>query len=177
MAVSTGLRQGELLGLRWRDIDFDAGRLTVAHTLTIGRRELAEPKTDRARRTLTLGGEPLAALREQRRRQLEERLAVGSRWQDGGFVFTTSHGTPYDAANIRRAFSAALREAGLPPQRWHDLRHATATLLLEAGEELGVVSKMLGHANLSTTADTYAHWTPAMSERVAARMDGILKTG
>jgi integrase len=177
VAVSTGLRQGELLALRWQDVDLDAGTLTVAHTLAIGSRVLAEPKTERARRKLTLGSEPLASLREQRRRQLEERLVAGSRWHDQGFVFTTTTGTPYDAANVRRAFAVALRRAGLPPQRWHDLRHATATLLLEAGEELGVVSKMLGHSNLSTTADTYAHWTPAMSERVAARMDSILRTG
>ena len=89
-------------------------------------------------------------------------------WRDGDFVFTTKVGEPLDTSTLTRAFQAALRRAGLPRQRFHDLRHACATLHLEAGEELLVVSRMLGHSTISTTADIYAHITPAMLERTAA---------
>jgi hypothetical protein len=89
-------------------------------------------------------------------------------------VFTTKVGEPLDTSTVTRAFQAALRRAGLPRQRFHDLRHACATLHLEAGEELLVVSRMLGHSTISTTADIYAHITPAMLELTADRMDGIL---
>ena len=174
VAIATGLRQGELLALRWQDVDFEGATLTVRHTLHRGTRELAEPKTERARRTLRLGADALATLREHRRRQLEERIAAGPRWRDDGMVFASGIGTPLDARNVTRALADALRRTGLPPQRFHDLRHAYTTLLLEAGEDLAVVSRTLGHADLSTTADIYAHLTPAMLERTAARMDAIL---
>jgi integrase len=174
LAIATGMRQGELLALRWEDVDLDGGRLTIRHTLRLGTRDLAEPKTERARRTLRLGADSLVALREHRRRQLEERLAAGRRWVDGDFVFTTSIGTPLDSRNVTKAFQRVLAQAGLPHQRFHDLRHACATLLLEDGEDLGVVSRILGHSQIATTADVYAHLTPAMLERSAARMDAIL---
>jgi integrase len=174
LAIATGMRQGELLALRWQDVDLDGGRLTIRHTLRLGTRELAEPKTERARRTLRLGIDTLSALREHRRRQLEERLAAGRRWVDGDFVFATSIGTPLDSRNVTKAFQRTLARAGLAHQRFHDLRHACATLLLEHGEELGVVSRILGHSQIATTADVYAHLTPAMLERSAARTDEIL---
>lgn len=113
-------------------------------------------------------------LREHRVRQIEERLGAGRRWKDGRFVFTTTVGTPLDGINLTHAFQAALRAAGLPPQRFHDLRHACATVQLERGEELGVVSKLLGHANYSTTADVYSHLTRGMGKRVADRWDTLL---
>jgi integrase len=166
VAITTGMRQGELLALRWRDVDLDRGGLAVRHTLRQGTRELAEPKTDRARRTLRLGSDVVAVLREQRRRQ-------GTIDPDA-FVFATRTGQPLSSRNVTRDLQKALARAGLPRQRFHDLRHACATLLLEHGEELAVVSRILGHAELSTTADIYAHLTPAMLERSAARMDAIL---
>jgi integrase len=89
-------------------------------------------------------------------------------------VFTSRIGTALDSRNVTRALQGALERTGLPRQRFHDLRHAYATLMLEAGEELAIVSRTLGHADLSTTADVYAHLTPAMLDRSAARMDGIL---
>ena len=89
-------------------------------------------------------------------------------------MFTTAIGTPLDGRNVTHELQAALSRAGLPRQRFHDLRHAYATLMLEAGEDLAMVSRTLGHSNISTTADTYAHVTPAMQERSAARMDQIL---
>jgi integrase len=176
-AIATGLRQGELLALRWADVDVDAGTLTVRGTLQRGTATVAEPKTAGSRRTLALSNVALGALREQRRRQLEERLAAGRRWRDGGFVFTTGAGAPLDSRNVTQSLQVSLAKAGLPRQRFHDLRHAYATLLLAAGEELATLSKSLGHSNLSTTADVYAHFTKSMAERTAARVDAVLAAG
>ncbi len=89
-------------------------------------------------------------------------------------MFATRTGTPLDSGNVTQALQAALSRAGLPRQRFHDLRHAYATLMLEDGEELAIVSRTLGHADLSTTADVYAHLTPTMLERSATRMDAIV---
>ena len=91
-----------------------------------------------------------------------------------GLVFTTLAGRPLDSANVTRSLQRCLQRLGLPRQRFHDLRHAFATLMIESGEDLGVVSRILGHSNLATTADVYAHLTPAMLDRAADRMDAIL---
>jgi integrase len=174
VAVGLGLRQGELLALRWDDVNLEDGTLSVRHTRNVRTGELAEPKTDRSRRTLRLGSELASALREHRRRQVAERLAAGSRWVDEGYVFATPFGRSLDASNVLHRFQASLAAAGLPRQRFHDLRHACATLRLEQGEELAVVSRVLGHASLATTADTYGHLTSAMLDRAAERTDVIL---
>lgn len=169
LAVATGMRQGELLALRWSDVDLDGGTVAVRHTLSRQTRDLAEPKTERARRTLHLGSGAVAVLREHRSRQ-------PVRGRDA-YVFATRDGCPLDPHNVVNDFHTALGRLGLPRQRFHDLRHAYATLMLEDGEELAVVSRSLGHADLSTTADVYAHLTPAMQKRAAERMDRILGAG
>lgn len=174
-AVALGMRQGELLALRWSDVDFDAGTINVRHTLRRGVRTLGEPTTDRARRTLRMGDTVVATLRAHRTRQLEERIAAGRAWRDGDFVFAAKHGEPMDTSTVTRAFQAALARVGLPREPFHHLRHACATLMLEDGEELIVVSRALGHSTISTTADIYAHVTPATLQRSAERMDGILR--
>jgi integrase len=174
VAIGTGLRQGELLGLRWQDVANEYCALTVTHTLD-ATGSLAEPKTSQSRRTLRLGRATAAALREQRRRQLEDRLRAGTRWRDTGHVFASSIGTPLDGPNVTHEFQAALSRAGLPRQRFHDMRHAAATLLLESGEDVGVVSRILGHSTVSLTLDIYGHLTDRMTERAAARMDAILE--
>jgi integrase len=174
-AIGTGLRQGELLALRWSDVDLDAGSLTVKHALNPKTRVLAEPKTDRARRTLRLGREVVAFLRDQRRQQVEERLAAGPGWSDGDFVFTSPSGRPLDGSNVTHAFGAAITRAGLPHQRFHDLRHCAATMLLEQGVDIAVVSRVLGHASMAFTMDVYGHLTPRMSQDAADRMDAVLR--
>lgn len=184
VAVGLGMRQGELLALRWDDIDLDGGVVQVRHTLRARERvrqkntprqwRLAEPKTERGRRTLGLPAQVALALREQRARQARERLAAGPKWQDYNFVFTTPIGRPMDGVDVTHRFQEALEAAGLRRQRFHDLRHAHATLLIERGVELAVVSRALGHADLSTTADTYGAWTREMAGTVASRMDEVL---
>ena len=146
----------------------------MRHTRNVRTGELAEPKTERSRRTLRLGVELTSALRDHRRRQLEERLAAGARWQDGDYVFATPLGRSLDANNVRHRFQATLAAAGLPRQRLHDVRHACATLRLEQGEELAVVSRILGHASIATTEDVYGHLTDAMLGRAAELTDVIL---
>jgi integrase len=176
-AITLGLRQGELLGLRWSDVDLDGGGITIRNQLQRldGVPTLVPPKTEQSKRSLDLPASVVRALREHRVRQLEERLAAGRRWQDGDFVFTSTIGTPLDGINVTHGFQAALAAAGLPRQRFHDLRHACATLLLENGEDLAVVSKLLGHSSYTTTANVYAHLTRDMRRRAANTMDAIVQ--
>ncbi|MBI4491372.1 MAG: site-specific integrase [Chloroflexi bacterium] len=184
VVLAVGLRQGEALGLRWQDdegkrlVDLEAGTLTVRHALQRidGKLQLVEPKTEKSRRTLALPAFAIDALRAHRVRQLEERLAAGSLWQEQGFVFTTSVGTPLDARNVVRYFQAHLARAGLPHKRFHDLRHSCASLLLAQGEQLRDIMELLGHSQISLTADLYAHVLEASKRRTAARMDALLGT-
>jgi len=173
-AVGMGLRQGELLALRWSDVDLEGDLLTVRHTLQRGTGALAEPKTQRGRRTLVVPAFVSASLREHRRRQLGERVAAGPSWHDLELVFATRTGRALNPRLVTKEFHEAVSRSGLPRQRFHDLRHACATLLIEHGEELAVVSQILGHSNLSTTADVYAHLTRGMQARAARRMDELL---
>lgn len=165
-AIGTGLRQGELLALRWQDIDLEAGTLTVRHTLQRFTRELAEPKTERSRRTLHLPPRVTAALTAHRQRQAIVPLS--------GLVFATAGGAPLHSVNVTLALQRNLRRLGLPQRRFHDLRHTFATLAIEAGEDISVVSRALGHASVAITADVYIHITPAMKDRLAARMEAVL---
>jgi integrase len=176
VALSLGLRQGEALGLRWQDIDLDRGHLTVANALqrVNGRLGLVEVKTNRSRRTVTLPGSVLAGLKEHRERQLFERRAAGKAWQEGGYVFTTTIGTPLDDGNLRRAFWALLRKADLPKIRFYDLRHSCASLLLAQGVHPRTVMEILGHSNIAVTMNTYSHVFASVHDEAAAAMDRAL---
>jgi integrase len=181
LALTCGLRFGELLGLRWEDIDLGAGRLTVNHQLQgteDGRPVLTAPKTAKSRRTVTLPGTALAALRKHRSRQLEERLRLGEVWRDYGLVFCSEVGTALREPNVReRSFHPLLDRAGLPHIRFHDLRHTAATLLLAQGVHPKLVQEMLGHSSITMTLDLYSHVSPPMMDEVAAKMDSILGDG
>ncbi len=160
-AIGTGLRQGELLALRWSDVDLEAGVLTVRHTLERKSRRLAEPKTERSRRVLRLPLPVTVALRRLPRTSV--------------YVFPSQAGGPLDSRHVTQALQLVLARAGMRPQSFHQLRHAFATLQLEAGAELFEVSRALGHSDIGTTANVYAHFTEAMAERTADRMAGILQ--
>ena len=141
LSVTTGLRMGEALGLKWSDIEL----------------VFSEPK-NASRRTIDLPQRALEALRSHRKIQAEERLRAGSEWQDNGLMFTTRKGTPLDAQNVvNRFFKPLLKLAGLPNIRWHDLRHTYATLLLARGTHPTYVQKSLGHASVQLTLDRYSH--------------------
>lgn len=165
-ALGTGLRQGELLALRWSDVDLARGELTVRHTLGRFSRQPEPTKTPRSRRTLRLPQQAVTALTTHRERQTVVPLS--------GLVFATERGGPLQQINVTLSLQRTLRRLGLPRRRFHDLRHTFATLALEAGEGLDAVSRALGHTSVATTADIYGHWTPAMQERLAQRMDAVL---
>ena len=177
LSATTGIRQGEALALRWDDVDLDAGTLEVRHALDPRTQQLAPTKTERSRRTIHLPAAAVAAVREQRRRQLEGRMRVGRRWRDEGFVFASAVGTALEATNVVRRYHAARERAGLPNVPWHHLRHFAATTLLEAGEDPFVVSRVLGHTSVTTTAGFYGHVRPAMLRRSAERMDEAMRRG
>lgn len=178
VAIALGLRLGEALGLKWDDIDFEAGTLRVCNSLQRvkgGGWMLVEPKTARSRRTIHLPKATSQALREHRKRQVSERLLSGDRWQEHGFVFTTIKGTPLLGWNIaKRSFKPLLKKAGLPNIRFHDLRHTAASLLLAQGVQPRVIMETLGHSSISLTMDVYSHVMPLMKQDAAEKMDEIL---
>jgi integrase len=177
LALSTGMRQGELLGLTWAAVDVAAGQVEVRATLTraAGSWALTEPKTARSRRTVRLAGSAIAAVRAHRVRQTEARLLVGSDWGDHDLVFTDAWGEPLDGRHVTsRDFRGLLRRAGLPPIRFHDLRHTAATILLSSGVHPKMVQEMLGHATIALTLDVYSHVTPTMHDEAAATMERVL---
>ena len=162
LAATTGMRQGELLGLRWPDVELSGSAPSLTVRRSLARAEagyaLAEPKTDRSRRTLELALAAVAALRRQKARQAELRLAAGDLWQDRDrLVFTDELGRPLRPSSVSHGFSDALARLGLPHVRFHDLRHGVASLLLAQGVPLKVVSETLGHSGIAITADVYAH--------------------
>jgi integrase len=182
-ALYSGLRLGELRGLRWRDIDLDVGRLSVQQTLQKvpgGGVVARQPKTHRSRRSVSLPSVVVDVLREHRRGQVEARLLAGDAWANGDLVFTDALGRPLSETRLRWAFWRLLREAGLPRIRLHDLRHTMATLMLAAGEHPKVVSERLGHSTVSITLDTYSHVLPglqaAAAERLAATLGAVPPT-
>jgi integrase len=171
LAVHLGLRQAELLGLRWVDVDLAAGRLEVVHSLqrVDGRLTLVAPKTPASRRTLPLPAPVIAALVEHRARQAGERHAAGGRWVDSGMVFTTAVGGPLGPDAVRRSWSR-IRSAVTGSVRFHDLRHTCLTLLLEERTPPHVVQQIAGHAALYATMTIYAH---ASTEQRQAALDRL----
>lgn len=161
-ALSLGLRRGELLGLRWVDVDQVAKTVTVRQALlrVDGRLILDRPKTSRSARTIPAPDVVLKHLREHRTRQVAEQLRAGQRWQDSGLVFTSAIGTPLEPRNVDRAWHEARKRVGLAWLRLHDLRHACATFLLLTGASPRTVMETLGHSQISLTMNTYAHVLP-----------------
>jgi integrase len=194
LALTSGLREGELLGLRWKHVDLHRGRITVAATLQgavprpkpgvelaedapkPGTPILGDPKTDKSKRTVAIPQMTVDLLSDHRIRQLRQREEAGTRWQEHGLVFTNDKGHPIDARNLRkRSFPALLERASLAPIRFHDLRHTCATLLMAAGVPVKAISEMLGHSDITTTLRIYAHVLPEMHEQAAMVMDGLFR--
>jgi len=177
LALTTGMREGELLGLRWQDVDLERGTCSVRMNVQEagGRFVIADVKTSYSRRNITLSRVVVEALHRQRVRQYEERLAMGERWNAAlDLVFPNGYGGIMIPDNLaKRSFKRALAKAELPDMRFHDLRHTAATLLLSRGVHLKVVSEMLGHADIAITLRVYAHVTATMQQAAADVMDGM----
>jgi integrase len=178
LAVTSGLRQGELLALKWEDVDLEGANptLEVRRSLseTRGRRSFVTPKSSRGRH-LRLSKRAASALRVHRKRQLEERVLKAGFWEDHGLIFPSEVGTPMSGRNLYRAFKIRVKRAALPQTlRFHDLRHTCATLLLRQGINPKFVQELLGHADISLTLNTYSHVLPDMGDAAAGGMDAAL---
>jgi integrase len=178
MAVTVGLRKGEALALTWGDVDPDAAQVTVRGTLRrIPGQGLVvnAPKCERGARVVALPPLCVDALRRRRQAQRLERIAAGPRWTDTGYVFTTEVGTPIDPDNLQRAWRKVTDRAGLGRLRFHALRHSAATVALERGVPLEVISRQLGHSGYAITADVYAHVGAAAQRDAANAMQAALE--
>jgi integrase len=176
VAVTAGLRRGELQGLKWDDLDLEAGMLQVRRTCSEpkGGHIFEAPKSGKGR-NIRLTQSAVAALRMHRRRQLEERMYKADLWQEQGLVFPSTVGTPMWGGNLNRAFKATLQRARLPKStRFHDLRHTCATLLLKQGVNPKFVQDLLGHADISLTLNVYSHVLPDMGDATADAMEAAL---
>ena len=182
VAAMTGLRRGELCGLRWSDLDLDAKRLVVRHTITTVNHRIVEGnvKTARSRRSVDLDAETVRLLGAHRARQLEERMLVGAAYQDRDLVFARPDGDPWNPDSLGRAFERAVARLDLPRIRLHDLRHSHAVHLLAAGQNPRLVSERLGHASVGFTLDVYGHVMDGQqadaAAAVAALVDGSGRT-
>jgi integrase len=174
LAASTGMRRGEVAGLRWSAID--GARVSVSASLqrVHGQLVFVEPKTDRSRRTITLPPITVEALKRWRKDQTARRLLLGEAWHDVGVVVDRGDGRPLDPAELSHAFARLCSRVGLEGVRLHDLRHAFATQLLAANVHPKVVSDALGHASTAFTMDVYSHVLPSMGEQVADAMQAAL---
>jgi len=178
LTLALGLRLGEVAGLRWSDVDFEAGTLSVSAQLqrVEGKLRHVDLKTTRSRRTLPLPAFVVESLRKHKSRQAEEKLWNIDRWQEQGLVFTSTIGTPVDLRNVRRSLAEVLKKADLPPMRFHDLRHSAASLMLAAGADLRLIMETLGHSQIAVTADLYTHVAPQLQRGIADRMDAMLSS-
>jgi integrase len=174
----TGMRRGEVLGVKWDDVDFEVGCLAVRRSLIPlgGEVIVSEPKTARGRRSIALDPDTIEVLKAQAARQLEEQQEWGEGWTDSGYLCTKEDGTAYHPEVVSRYFRAAVKAAKLPAISPHVLRHTHATLALRAGIHPKVVSERLGHANISITLDTYSHAIPAMQGEAAALIAELISS-
>jgi integrase len=176
LALATGMRRGELLGLRWQDIDFEVGCLHVRHSVgRVGRYGMikSEPKTQRGRRKIMLPAFVLEALRQHQQQQHAAREEAGSDWQEKDIVFAGRNGKYFDLNGLDYHFKRLLKSAGLPNIRFHDLRHSAATILLSMGVHPKVVQELLGHSNISITLDIYSHVLPSIQQEAMNKLDDL----
>ena len=174
------MRQGELLGLRWKDVDFDAGTVTVAQQLLKSKEKggayfFGSLKNDKTRLP-TPAPSVMKVLREQRRVQTEWRLKAGEFWEDSGLVFTDELGHHLSHVTVRKHFKKAVESIGIPEARFHDLRHLFAANSLQAGDNPKTVQENLGHATAAFTLDVYAHATERMKRDSANRMEALFQS-
>ena len=177
VAVTTGLRRGELLGLRWTDLDLKAGVLTVNQSVERigGKITYKAPKTATSRRLITLAAVTVEKLQEHRLAQTKERLKFGLGRDPRGLVFTRPDGQPLDPDSLSRDFPRLVAAAGVTPITLHGLRHTHISHLLMDGVHVKVVSERAGHANIAITLSTYAAYIPSMQADAALRVDGWLR--
>jgi Site-specific recombinase XerD len=178
LAITTGMREGELLALQWKDINWNNGTLQVRRKISRITNKgfvFSEPKTAKSRRSITLTQMAIETLKQHRIHQNEQRLATGSIWEEHDLLFCNTIGRPIEVGNmIRRSFRPLLQKAGLPIIRFHDLRHSCASLLLTMGVHPKVVQELLGHSQISVTLDTYSHVLPSLQGEAISQLETLL---
>ena len=177
LAIHAGMRQAELMGLKWEDMDWELGTIQVKRQVRHFKGQsysFTEVKSKSGIRSIKLGKEALEVLKEHKREQDLMIRSVGQNWIDLDLVFPSLSGTPYTASNIRRAFRNLLKVSRLPKIRFHDLRHTSASLMLNHGIPVLIVSKRLGHSKPSMTLDVYGHLIPSRQEEAAQLMDNLM---
>jgi integrase len=177
LAVTTGMRRGEILALTWADVDKKAASLTVTKSLEQTKAGLSvkTPKTAKSRRAIPLPALAAAALRRHRAQQSEARLLLGGAYQDLGLVCARADGSHEQPDSFSKKFQLFLSAMNLPKIRFHDLRHSHATHLLRQGVHPKVVSERLGHSSITITLDTYSHVVPGLQEDAARQLDRVLR--
>jgi len=178
VALTTGMRRGELLALQWKDIDWKGGSLQVRRSVNryAGQGfKVSEPKTKQSRRKIALPLFVLEALKGHRTRQLEERLQAGTAWEDHGLVFSNIYGNFLNPSHLGTDFHKLLKKAKLPMVRFHDLRHTAASLLLKMNVSPKMVQEILGHSDIEMTLGIYSHVLPGMHEEAMDKMDQLFK--
>ena len=178
LALTTGMRRGEILALKWQDIDFDLNTLQVRRIFTRSkghRYVLAEPKTEKSRRSVILPLITVGLLKQHRMSQQQAKSEAGEYWQANDLVFCTALGTPLNPNKVIERFETVLKRAGLPHIRFHDLRHSAATMLLAMGVHPKVVQELLGHNQISMTMDIYSHVLPTMQREAMGKMNDAMQ--
>ena len=175
LALTTGLRRGELVALRWDDITFRSRQLHVRRAMqrVDGKLQIAEPKTSSSLRTVVLPKLAVRYLQDHKKRQDGERRALGDAWQEQGLVFPSSIGTPIEPRNVNRRWDELRKTAGLDWLRLHDLRHGCATFLLAQGVSARAIMEVLGHAEIGVTMNTYTHVLPELRQEAADAIDEL----
>ena len=180
--IFTGLRQGELLGLRWSNVDFEKGCITIDRQLYMppkGGHYSLEPLKNRRTRMITPAPFVFTLLKRERTKQLQNRLQAGSMWNEGdlqGLVFTNELGRYLSHKTVYKHFKKAVEASGIPAVRFHDMRHSYAVAALRSGDDIKLVQENLGHATAAFTLDTYGHVTAQMKAESAARMEGYIQS-
>jgi integrase len=176
LAISTGMRRGEILGLRWKDVDLEKGMLYIRQTLSKdGKQFLKGAKTEASIRSIKLSNDTIVLLRKQKTVVGKEKLSCGADYVDNDLIICTAKGTPINPENLKRTFQRLIKEADVPSIRFHDLRHTHATMLLASGINPKVISERLGHSNIKTTLDIYSHVLPSMQEEAANQIETLLR--
>jgi integrase len=177
VAVTSGLRQSEILGLQWPDLEWETGNLRIHRQLqrVHGRGLIfSEPKTAAGRRLIAIGPTTLKKLTEHKERQDIERQGYTEEWQELKLIFATSQGSPIGPRNLYRKFKSIIKSSGLPDIRFHDLRHTCATMMLQSGVNVKVIQTALGHSSVTITLDTYSHVMPGMQTEAAQMVDNLI---
>lgn len=175
LALTTGMRRGEILGLRWRDINFNTNVLSVVQTLSVdGKKILSTTKSKTSNRTISLPIETVNLLKQHNELIQKEKEFAGELYTDNDLVVTTNIGTPCIPRNLNRIFYSLLSQINITRIRFHDLRHTHATILLQQGIHPKIVAERLGHSNIKITLDTYSHVLPSMQTETAKQLNNIL---